>query len=148
MILVLDFGGQYAHIIARRIRELGVYSDVKPCDISLGDIGKLRPDGIVLSGGPSSVYEHNAPFMNKKVLDLKIPVLGICYGEQLIGKFVGGTVLAGKRAWNHRETSLSERGIIILILGITTGGLFYMLFLKQASFVHIYYQYFFPLFNL
>ncbi|MBI4452860.1 glutamine-hydrolyzing GMP synthase [Candidatus Woesearchaeota archaeon] len=104
MILVLDFGGQYAHIIARRVRELGVYSDVKPCDITLSEIGKLGPDGIILSGGPSSVYEHNAPLMNKKVLDLKIPILGICYGEQLIGKLVGGTVLPGKQKEFGKKT--------------------------------------------
>src|SRR3989338_9937777 len=96
MILVLDFGGQYAHIISRRVRELGVYSDVKPCDMSLAEIGKMKPSGIILSGGPSSVYEHNATTMSRKVLDLGIPILGICYGEQLIGKFAGGSVLGGK----------------------------------------------------
>src|SRR3989338_1881632 len=96
MILVLDFGGQYAHIISRRVRELGVYSDVKPCDMSLAEIGKMKPSGIILSGGPSSVYEHNAPTMSRKVLDLGIPILGICYGEQLIGKFAGGAVSGGK----------------------------------------------------
>ena len=114
MILVLDFGGQYAHIIARRVRELGVYSDVKPCDISLTEIGKMRPDGIILSGGPSSVYEHNAPIMNKKVLDLKIPVLGICYGEQLIGKYVGGTVLAGKlKEFGKKELIVKKNGRLL-----------------------------------
>jgi len=96
MILVLNFGAQYAHLIARRVRDFGAYSEVKPCDISLAEIGKIKPNGIILSGGPSSVYEHNAPLMNKKILDLKIPILGICYGEQLIGKYAGGTVLAGK----------------------------------------------------
>jgi len=95
MILVLNFGGQYTNLIARRVRDLGVYSEVKPCDTPLREIGKLNPDGIILSGGPASVYEHNAPIMDRKVLDLGIPVLGICYGHQLIGKFVNGTVLAG-----------------------------------------------------
>ena len=96
MILVLNFGGQTAHLIARRVRDLGVYSEVRSCDILLREIGKLKPEGIILSGGPSSVYEHDAPMMDRKVLDLKIPVLGICYGEQLIGKLVGGNILGGK----------------------------------------------------
>ncbi len=96
MILILSFGGQTAHLIARRVRELGVYSQLMPCELSLAEIGKLKPAGIILSGGPSSVYEHNAPTMNKKILDLGIPILGICYGEQLIAKYVGGTVLGGR----------------------------------------------------
>lgn len=114
MILVLDFGGQYASLIARRVRELGVYSEVKPCDISLTEIGKLKPDGIILSGGPSSVYEYNAPLMNKKVLDLKIQILGICYGEQLIGKYVGGNVLAGKlKEFGKKELIVKKNGKLL-----------------------------------
>lgn len=96
MILVLNFGGQTCHLIARRIRDFNVYSEILPCDISLKQIGKLKPDGIILSGGPASVYEHNAPSMDRKVLGLGVPVLGICYGMQLIGKLAGGTVLAGQ----------------------------------------------------
>src|SRR3989344_715860 len=96
MILVLNFGGQYSHLIARRVREFGVYSEILPCDISLKEIGKLKPDGIILSGGPASVYEHNAPAMERKILDLGIPILGICYGLQLIARLVGGEVLGGK----------------------------------------------------
>ena len=114
MILVLNFGGQYAHLIARRVRDFGVYSEVVPCDISLVEIGKKKPDGIILSGGPSSVYEHNAPIMNRKILDLKIPVLGICYGEQLIGKFVGGTVLAGKlKEFGKKELIVKSQGKLL-----------------------------------
>jgi len=114
MILVLDFGGQYAHIIARRVRDLGVYSEVLPCDISLSDIGKLKPNGIILSGGPSSVYENNAPLMNKKILDLKIPILGICYGEQLIGKYAGGNVLAGKlKEFGKKELIVKKNGRLL-----------------------------------
>jgi len=96
MILILNFGGQYAHLEARRVREFNVYSEILPCDVSLKEIGKLKPDGIILSGGPASVYEHNAPTMDKKILGLGIPILGICYGLQLIGKFAGGEVLGGK----------------------------------------------------
>ena len=70
MILVLNFGAQYAHLIARRIREFGVYSEILPCDVSLKEIGKLKPDGIILSGGPASVYEHNSPTMDRKILGI------------------------------------------------------------------------------
>src|SRR3989338_9972566 len=96
MILVLNFGGQTCHLIARRVRDMNVYSEILPCDVSLREIGKYKPDGIILSGGPSSVYEVNSPLMDKKILDLGIPILGICYGLQLIAKFVGGGGLAGK----------------------------------------------------
>ena len=96
MILVLNFGGQYSHLIVRRVRDLGVYSEILPCDASIKEIKKLKPEGIILSGGPSSVYMHNSPTMDKKILDLGIPILGICYGLQLIAKFVGGEVLGGK----------------------------------------------------
>ncbi len=114
MILVLDFGGQYASLIARRVRELGVYSEVRPCDISLKEIGKLKPSGIILSGGPASVYEHNAPTMSKKILDLGIPVLGICYGEQLIGKFVGGLVLNSKlKEFGKKELTVKNYGKLL-----------------------------------
>ncbi|MBI2653824.1 glutamine-hydrolyzing GMP synthase [Candidatus Woesearchaeota archaeon] len=114
MILVLNFGGQYCHLIARRVRDLGVYSEILPCDISLGEIGKLKPDGIILSGGPASVYEHNAPTMDKKILGLGIPILGICYGLQLIGKFVGGTVLGGKlKEFGKKELHVKKNGKLL-----------------------------------
>jgi len=96
MIIILNFGGQTCHLIARRVRDFGVYSEILPFDAPLTKIGKLKPDGIILSGGPASVYEHNAPLMDKKILSLGIPILGICYGLQLIGKFAGGAVLGGK----------------------------------------------------
>ena len=114
MILVLNFGGQYSHLIARRVRELGVYSEILPCDVSLKEIGKLKPDGIILSGGPASVYEHNAPAMDRKVLGLGIPVLGICYGLQLIAKFVGGEVLPGKlKEFGSRELHVKKNGKLL-----------------------------------
>lgn len=96
MILVLNFGGQTCHLIARRIRDFGVYSEILPCDITLAEIGKLKPSGIILSGGPASVYEHNAPVMNRKILGLGIPILGICYGLQLIAKLANGEVIGGR----------------------------------------------------
>ncbi len=114
MILVLNFGGQYCHLIARRVRDFGVYSEILPCDVSLKEIGKLKPDGIILSGGPASVYEHNAPLMDKKILDLGIPILGICYGLQLIGKYVGGTVLGGKlKEFGKKELTVKKNGKLL-----------------------------------
>ncbi len=94
MILVLNFGGQYSHLIARRVRELGVHSEILPCDVSIEEIKRINPKGIILSGGPSSVYEVYAPTIDKKILDLGIPILGICYGLQLIAHLKNGKVLS------------------------------------------------------
>jgi GMP synthase (glutamine-hydrolysing) len=91
-ILVLDFGGQYTQLIGRRIREANVYTEIVPFSISLDKLKAYQPKGIVLSGGPSSVYETGAPICDSGILKLGIPVLGICYGMQLIGKELGGKV--------------------------------------------------------
>ena len=96
MLIVVNFGAQYVHLISRRVRELGVYAEIVPYDTSVEEIKKLRPAGIILSGGPSSVYDKNAPISKKEVLGLGIPVLGICYGQQLIGKQLGGKVIPNK----------------------------------------------------
>src|SRR3984893_9793114 len=79
-ILILDFGSQYTQVIARRIRELQVYSEVVSFNLSAAEIEKLQPNGIVLSGGPASVYDKGAPQIDKETFSLGIPVLGICYG--------------------------------------------------------------------
>uniref|UniRef100_A0A7V4N400 GMP synthase [glutamine-hydrolyzing] n=1 Tax=Thermodesulfobacterium geofontis TaxID=1295609 RepID=A0A7V4N400_9BACT len=91
-VLVIDFGSQTTQLIARRIRELGVYSEIKSCFVSLEEIKNFSPSGIIFSGGPSSVYDKNAPLINKEIFDLKIPILGICYGVQLITYILGGAV--------------------------------------------------------
>lgn len=96
MIIVLDFGGQYAHLIARRIRELGSYSEILPHNTPASKITLLRPRGIILSGGPASIYEKDAPKIKKDILKLGIPVLGICYGHQLLAEIMGGGVGKGK----------------------------------------------------
>jgi len=96
MLLVINFGAQYCHLISRRIRDLGVYSEILPYNASLKEIEKMKPEGIILSGGPSSVYEKNAPISKKGILGLGIPILGICYGQQLIGKQLGGKVIPNK----------------------------------------------------
>jgi len=96
-IVVLDFGGQYTQLIARRIRELEVYSAILPCTASTAEIGAHKPVGIVLSGGPSSVYEPDAPRCDAKALDLGVPVLGICYGMQWLARTLGGKVERAER---------------------------------------------------
>ena len=114
MLLILNFGGQYAHLIARRVRSLSVYSEILPCDSGIEKIKKFNPDGIILSGGPSSVYEENAPVMDKKILELGIPVLGICYGLQLITKFSGGEVLNGKlKEFGKKEINVKNPGKLL-----------------------------------
>jgi GMP synthase (glutamine-hydrolysing) len=92
VLLVLDFGGQYTQLIARRIRELGVYSEIQPFSISLERIRQLNPVGIILSGSPHSVYDKGAPKPAEQLFDLGTPVLGICYGLQLIADSLGGKV--------------------------------------------------------
>ena len=87
VILVLDFGGQYNQLIARRIRDLGVYSELIPFNTPVEKIKELNPKGIVFSGGPSSVYVVEAPVPDLKIYDLNIPILGICYGLQLLAHF-------------------------------------------------------------
>src|SRR5713101_416880 len=96
-VVVLDFGGQYTQLIARRIREQQVFSAVLPCTSSIEEIKQYEPAGIVLSGGPSSVYDADAPKCDPKVLALGIPVLGICYGMQWITHMLGGTVEKAER---------------------------------------------------
>ena len=96
-VVVLDFGGQYTQLIARRIREQQVFSAVLPCTTSIEEIRKLEPAGIILSGGPSSVYDPEAPKCDPQVLALSIPVLGICYGMQWITRTLGGTVEKAER---------------------------------------------------
>ena len=91
-ILIIDFGSQYTQLIARRIREENVYSEIHPHTISFDDIKKLHPKGVILSGGPMSVYDESAPTIDPKIFTLKVPFLGICYGLQLICKNFGGTV--------------------------------------------------------
>ena len=103
-ILILDFGSQYTQLIARRIREARVYSQILPCTASLATIEAYRPKGIILSGGPSSVYDRKASKVPKEVFDLGVPILGICYGMQLVTHLLGGEVAKA----NHREYGRAE----------------------------------------
>ena len=105
-VLVLDFGAQYAQLIARRVREAHVYSEIVSRDISAADVAAHRPRGIILSGGPASVYADDAYEIDPEIFELGIPVLGICYGHQLIAQTLGGTV-AGNDVAEFGRTDLS-----------------------------------------
>jgi GMP synthase (glutamine-hydrolysing) len=99
-ILILDFGSQYTQVIARRIRELQVYSEIVQYDISAAEVAELQPNGIILSGGPASVYDKGAPQVDPAILSLGIPVLGICYGLMLMAHHLGGKVaFSGRREY-------------------------------------------------
>ena len=93
MILIIDFGSQYNQLIARRVREHQVYCQIEPPGIALEKIRGLNPEGIILSGGPASIYEKRSPRVDKGIFELGIPVLGICYGLQFIVDALGGEVI-------------------------------------------------------
>ena len=117
-VLVVDLGAQYAQLIARRIRECHVYSEIVPHDLSASDVAARRPAGLVLSGGPASVYEEGAPDVDPGLFELGVPVLGICYGHQLMARALGGAVAAtGQREYGRTELRVGEPGILLADLG-------------------------------
>ncbi len=93
LVIVLDFGGQYNQLIARRVRECGVYCEVKSYKTSLDEIRAMNPAGIIFTGGPNSVYAPESPVCPKEIFNMGIPVLGICYGCQLMAYHLGGRVV-------------------------------------------------------
>jgi len=109
MILVLDFGSQYTQLIARRIREAHVYCEIHPFNVSLEKIEALKPEGIVLSGGPASVYQENAPRIKSAIFRLPIPFLGVCYGMGIINLAAGGEVAkADRREYGHADLIIDD----------------------------------------
>ena len=116
-ILILDFGSQYSELIARRIRETNVFSLVVSNCIAVEEIKNINPKGIILSGGPNSVYEQNAPKCDKKIFNLGIPILGICYGMQLMVKELGGSVIsASKKAeYGRAPINIDQKSDLSLI---------------------------------
>ncbi len=109
MIIVIDFGSQFNQLIARRVRENSVYCQVEPADISIEKIKELNPEGIILSGGPASIYEENAPSMDTALFDLNIPVLGICYGMHYMVHALGGKIKkAAKREYGFAQLNIKE----------------------------------------
>jgi len=115
---ILDFGGQYTQLIARRIREMGVYSEILPCTQPLDDVLAAGYKGLVLSGGPSSVYDEDAPLPDKRLFDAGVPLLGICYGMQAMGYLLGGHVVPAERR-EYGAALLSLEGKGGLLDGIT-----------------------------
>ena len=117
-ILILDFGSQYTQLIARRVRECQIYSEIHPYDIPADRVKSLSPKGIILSGGPASVYEKDAPLCDPAVLRMGIPVLGICYGMQLIAHSLGGEVAhSEKREYGKAKLTLGRDGRLFKGLG-------------------------------
>lgn len=113
LILILDFGGQYNQLIARRVRECNVYSEVVPFDISIEKIKEKNPKGIIFTGGPASVYGENAPRCVEGIFELGIPVLGICYGMQLMTYTLGGNVArADKREYGTTDVSIDNSSLL------------------------------------
>jgi GMP synthase (glutamine-hydrolysing) len=103
-VLILDFGSQYTQLIARRVREAHVYCEIHPCTVSLAKVRELGPDALILSGGPDSVYDEKSPRCDKAILELGLPTLGICYGEQLLAHELGGKVEKG----THHDYGAAE----------------------------------------
>ena len=113
MILIIDFGSQFNQLIARRVREYRVYCQIEPPSISVEQIRRLDPQGIILSGGPSSIYEKNSPRVDRRILELGIPILGICYGMQFMVDALGGKVRqARKREYGFAELEVQHDGVL------------------------------------
>ncbi len=125
LILILDFGGQYNQLIARRVRECNVYSEVVPYDIAIEKIKEKNPKGIIFTGGPASVYGENSPQCAKEIFELGIPILGICYGMQLMTYTLGGQVTrANKREYGTINVNIDNSSL--LLQGFETNNGFLM----------------------
>ncbi|MEM4657990.1 MAG: glutamine-hydrolyzing GMP synthase, partial [Candidatus Methanosuratincola sp.] len=117
-VLVLDFGSQYTQLIARRVRELGVYSEIKPYFTPTDEIRRSAPKAIILSGGPASVFDEGAPTIGRELFELGIPVLGICYGMQLMAHLLGGRVeRSERREFGPAELRVKQQGGIFSGVG-------------------------------
>jgi len=124
-VLILDFGSQYTQLIARKVRELGVYCEIYPYNMGLEKIKAFKPKGIILSGGPRSVTETDAPICDEKIFTLQIPVLGICYGLQLMTKFFGGEIdKSKKREYGKAHIFLDDADS--LFKGVKDGDIIWM----------------------
>ena len=121
-ILILDFGSQYTQLIARRVRECNVYCEILPCHTPIETIRNFDPKGIILSGSPASVYDTNAPMLDRAVIEMGSPILGICYGMQVLAHLLGGHVVAAKeREYGRAELSIDDAFDLLAGLGDRTG---------------------------
>ena len=121
MVIVLDFGGQYNQLIARRVRECGVYCEVHSYTISLDKIREMNPKGIIFTGGPNSVYEETSPHYQKEIFDLGVPILGICYGSQMMAYTLGGVVkTAPVSEYGHTEVQVDKSSALFQDVEETT----------------------------
>ena len=112
-VLVVDFGAQYAQLIARRVREAHVYSEIVPHSVTAAEVAERAPAGIILSGGPASVHVEGAPRLDPAIYDLGIPVLGICYGAQLMALQLGGQVAnTGRGEYGKTELTVGDGGVL------------------------------------
>ena len=116
-IVVLDFGSQYSHLICRRIRDFSVYAELVPFDISLENLTKLNPKGIIFSGGPSSVYDSGAPIPDKKIFQMNVPILGICYGHQIIVNNFGGKIKRANKEYGSSVLTIDSNSDILNGIG-------------------------------
>lgn len=124
-VLILDFGSQFTQLITRRIRELNVYSEIHPFNIDINSIKEFNPKAIILSGGPSSVYEEDAPKIDKELLNLNIPILGICYGMQIIVHTLGGVVEHSEKR-EYGQTNIDITDNTSIFSGFSNKGLVLM----------------------
>ena len=116
-IVVLDFGSQYSHLICRRIREFSVYAELVPYDISFEELQKHNPKGIIFSGGPSSVYNKDAPIPENKIFEMNLPLLGICYGHQLIVNKFGGKVKRANKEYGSSQLTIDNEKNLLSGIG-------------------------------
>ena len=116
LIIVLDFGGQYNQLIARRVRDFNVYCEILPYTVSIEKIKELSPKGIIFTGGPNSVYDPTSPHYSKEIFELGIPILGICYGCQFMAYALGGSVATASKAtareYGKTKTYYDENSIL------------------------------------
>ncbi len=117
MIAVLDYGSQYCHLAARRIRALGVYAEIFPNTTTAAVLKNKRVEGIILSGGPRSVYENDAPTIDKSILAMGVPILGLCYGHQLLAHALGGKVVPSSKEYGKETLTITKKSVLLQSLG-------------------------------
>lgn len=125
-VLIVDFGAQYCQLIARRVREMGVYSRITVPERAMFTLEHMRPDAVILSGGPRSVYEHDAPALDPAILHKGLPVLGICYGLQWLAQHTGGAVQPAQAGAEYGRTELHIKDGSDLLAGTRDGGIVWM----------------------